>query len=137
MYLFLVTAKDNYIIWFYFTLLCAIFVAIIFMYNEFEPIKIDFLKICTYGIGIGVGVALPITKYCTNGFTKTMMAIVILGLYFMVAVYNAMSFQIIINEEYANKIEAINESIKTKYTITSTAVIKKFTGISFSDIDSD
>lgn len=107
--------KQSGTIWFC-SLLCILAVVVlIFIFSELESRHIDFLKLATYSFGFMLSVSVPFGKYCCRGIPRVLMAYIFVDIFFVISIYNALFFGILVNPRYYPEIRTLDEALALNY----------------------
>lgn len=119
LYFFLVTDSNSYILWFYGMIDVFANAVLIFLYTELEKHHIGAFDLLLYGFGIVAGISVPYDKYSKKMSSRILFGTLLFCIFVVVSVYNAMFFDILMNQKYPPKIQNYNEAMRLNYTIVS------------------
>lgn len=117
-YIFLIF--DDGILWLGGLALLIVALFCVSLLNEFENHHLSLWKLLICTGAAMMGVAAPFGKYCERNVLRVMVFFLLICIFWMISIYNALFFKVFLKPRYFPEIKAVEEAISANYSFIVT-----------------
>lgn len=122
-YLFSVTDSNSSALWLYGMIALIIAIHLVYLFTGFEKHTLDYANSVIYIFGALMNVSLPIRKICQRDISKVLCALAIVAAFLVSVVYNAVFYQLLLNQRYEDSVKSINQIRGSRWEFFATPEI--------------
>lgn len=128
LYLISVTDAGSAGVWYFGLAACVLTMGILFLFGGFEKEKIDIYDAILYVYGLTLCISMPIQKLSSFTRTKILLSYMLLCLYWVISIYNAVFYNIILKTRYLPRVDSVQEIFDEDYRVVTTSqlLVKDF-----------
>lgn len=119
-YFFIITDPNSVILWLYGIVAMICTAALLYIISGFEETKLDVINSFLIMCGAIMAIAVPIYDHAKKWLTRLFTIYAVITLFFLISIYNAEFFNILMKPKYSPRIGAALELFNLKFDLVTT-----------------